>query len=140
MAATLRPSNRSAGSRPGLLVLDRGRQAATATRPTGIPRSAAGDSSLTFSQAAPCRCCAGSDLPGCVEGPQGEPPAGGLRYVGGTWAFFLFAIVERAFRMRTIRRITLWGCFALVSLTVLIYLADDLWARSRGRPVEQVKI
>jgi len=42
--------------------------------------------------------------------------------------------------MRTIRRITLWGCFTLVSLTGLIYLADDLWARSRGRPVEQVKI
>jgi hypothetical protein len=42
--------------------------------------------------------------------------------------------------MRTIRRIALWGCFALVSLTGLIYLVDDLWARFRGRPVEQIKV
>ena len=42
--------------------------------------------------------------------------------------------------MRTIRRIALWGCFALLSLTSLIYLGDDIWARRRGRPVEQIKI
>ena len=42
--------------------------------------------------------------------------------------------------MRTIRRIALWGCFALVCLTGLAYLADDLSARSRGRPVEQIKV
>ena len=42
--------------------------------------------------------------------------------------------------MRTIRRIALWGCLILVGLTALTYLADDLWARSRGRPVEQIKI
>jgi hypothetical protein len=42
--------------------------------------------------------------------------------------------------MRTIRRIALTGCFALVSLTGLIYLADDLWARFRGRPVEQIQV
>jgi len=42
--------------------------------------------------------------------------------------------------MRTIRRIVLWGCFALLTLAGLIYLADDLSARSQGRPVEQIKI
>lgn len=42
--------------------------------------------------------------------------------------------------MRTIRRIALWGCLILVGLAALTYLADDLWARSRGRPVEQIKI
>ena len=31
-------------------------------------------------------------------------------------------------------------CLALVGLAVLIYLGDDLWARYRGRPVEQIKI
>jgi hypothetical protein len=42
--------------------------------------------------------------------------------------------------MRTIRRITLWGCIALLILTGLIYLADDLWARSHGRPVDQIRV
>jgi hypothetical protein len=42
--------------------------------------------------------------------------------------------------MRTIRKIILWGTFALVSLTGLIYLGDDLYARSRGRPFEQIKV
>jgi len=42
--------------------------------------------------------------------------------------------------MRTIRRIALRGCVALVSLAGLVYLADDLCARFRGRPVEQIKI
>lgn len=42
--------------------------------------------------------------------------------------------------MRTIRKLTLWGCFALVSLAALTYLADALWARYRGWPVEQIKI
>ncbi len=42
--------------------------------------------------------------------------------------------------MRTIRRIAVWGCLALVILTGLIYLADDLYARSRGRPVEQIRV
>ena len=32
------------------------------------------------------------------------------------------------------------GGLALVSLAALIYLGDDLWARYRGRPVEQMKI
>ena len=32
------------------------------------------------------------------------------------------------------------GSLALASLAALIYLGDDLWARYRGRPVEQMKI
>ena len=32
------------------------------------------------------------------------------------------------------------GGLALVSLAALIYLGDDLWARYRGRPVEQMKV
>ena len=32
------------------------------------------------------------------------------------------------------------GSLALLSLAALIYLGDDLWARYRGRPVEQMKI
>jgi hypothetical protein len=42
--------------------------------------------------------------------------------------------------MRTIRKIALWGCVALLSLTASLYVADDLWARFRGRPVEQIKV
>ena len=42
--------------------------------------------------------------------------------------------------MRTIRRIALWGCLVLASLTGLTYLVDDLRARFLGRPVEQIKV
>jgi hypothetical protein len=42
--------------------------------------------------------------------------------------------------MRTIRKIALWGFVALASLAALIYAADDLRARFRGRPVEQIKV
>ena len=42
--------------------------------------------------------------------------------------------------MRTISKILLRGCLALVVLTALIYSVDDLWARFRGRPVEQMKV
>jgi hypothetical protein len=42
--------------------------------------------------------------------------------------------------MRTIRKIALWVCLVLVSLTALIDVADDLWARFRGKPVEQIKV
>ena len=42
--------------------------------------------------------------------------------------------------MRTIRRIAGWVCLALLSLAALIYVADDLWARFRGRPVEHIKV
>jgi hypothetical protein len=42
--------------------------------------------------------------------------------------------------MRTIRRIALWGCLALVSLAGLSYVADDLWVRFRNRPVEQIRV
>jgi hypothetical protein len=42
--------------------------------------------------------------------------------------------------MRTIRRFVLWGGLALVSLTGLSYVADDVWVRLRSRPVEQIKV
>ena len=42
--------------------------------------------------------------------------------------------------MRRIRKIVLWGCVALASITALIYIADDLSARFRGRPVQQIKV
>jgi len=32
------------------------------------------------------------------------------------------------------------GGLALVSLAAIVYLGDDLWARYRGRPVEQMKV
>ena len=42
--------------------------------------------------------------------------------------------------MRTIRKIALWACLTLVSLTALVYGADDLWTRFRGQPLEQIKV
>jgi hypothetical protein len=42
--------------------------------------------------------------------------------------------------MRIVRKILLWGCLALAGATAFTYILDDLWARSRGRPVEQVKV
>jgi hypothetical protein len=42
--------------------------------------------------------------------------------------------------MRRIRKIALWGCLFLIALTGVIYVGDDLWARYRGRPVEQMQI
>jgi hypothetical protein len=42
--------------------------------------------------------------------------------------------------MRSFRRNLLRGCLALAGLTVLTYAGDDVWARLRGRPVEQVKV
>ena len=42
--------------------------------------------------------------------------------------------------MRIVRRVALWGCLVVFGLADLTYLADDLWARYRGRPVEQIKI
>ena len=42
--------------------------------------------------------------------------------------------------MRTALRITLWGCLALVTLAAFVYGADEMCARLRGRPVEQIKI
>jgi hypothetical protein len=41
---------------------------------------------------------------------------------------------------RTIRKIAFTTCLALLGLAALIYLVDDLWARYRGRPVEQMKV
>lgn len=34
----------------------------------------------------------------------------------------------------------MWGCFGLLSLTGLIYLADELYALFRGRPVEHIQV
>jgi hypothetical protein len=42
--------------------------------------------------------------------------------------------------MGAVKAIALWGCLALLSLTASLYVADDLWARFRGRPVEQIKV
>jgi len=42
--------------------------------------------------------------------------------------------------MRFARKIVLWGCFALAGLTAFVYAADELSARFRGRPVEQMKV
>jgi hypothetical protein len=42
--------------------------------------------------------------------------------------------------MRTLLKIIVRGCLAVVSLAALIYVADDLWAHFRGMPVEQIKV
>lgn len=42
--------------------------------------------------------------------------------------------------MKTIRKIALWTSLILVASAALTYFADDLWARFRGRPVEEVKV
>ncbi len=42
--------------------------------------------------------------------------------------------------MGKIRRVAEWGCIAFLSSIALVYVADDLWARYRGRPVEQIKV
>jgi hypothetical protein len=42
--------------------------------------------------------------------------------------------------MRTVRKLLLWGCLALAGVTLFAYALDDLWARFRGRPVEQMKV
>jgi hypothetical protein len=42
--------------------------------------------------------------------------------------------------MRSVWKMLLRGCLALVCLTALIYAGDALWARFRGRPVEHVKV
>ncbi len=42
--------------------------------------------------------------------------------------------------MRTFRKIALWVCLVLTALAALAWVADDVWARHRGRPVEQVKV
>jgi len=42
--------------------------------------------------------------------------------------------------MRTVGKILAWGCLALIGLATCAYAADDLWARFRGRPVQQMKV
>lgn len=37
-------------------------------------------------------------------------------------------------------KIVLRACVALASLAAIVYAADDLFARYRGRPVEQIKV
>jgi hypothetical protein len=34
----------------------------------------------------------------------------------------------------------MWACLVLMGLAGLAWVADDLWARHRGWPVEQVKV
>jgi len=42
--------------------------------------------------------------------------------------------------MRTIRKILLWTCLGLVGIAAFVYASDDLWARYRGKPTEQMKV
>jgi len=42
--------------------------------------------------------------------------------------------------MRAIKKIVLWGCLALAGLSAFVFAMDDVWARVRGRPVEQIKV
>ena len=42
--------------------------------------------------------------------------------------------------MRRFRKILLWGCLALAALAVMVYAADDISTRLRGRPTEQMKV
>lgn len=46
----------------------------------------------------------------------------------------------RALHVRSILRIALWGCLSLAVFVAFVYGLDDLWARFRGRPVEQMKV
>jgi hypothetical protein len=52
----------------------------------------------------------------------------------------LFAIVERDYRVRDFRKLLLRGYLALAGLTAFVYAGNDLWARHRGRPLEQLKV
>jgi hypothetical protein len=42
--------------------------------------------------------------------------------------------------MRSFTKLLRRLCLALICLAALLYAADDLWARHRGRPTEQVKV
>jgi len=42
--------------------------------------------------------------------------------------------------MRTVWKILLWGCLGAMGLSAVVYAADDLWVRFRGRPVEQMRV
>jgi len=53
----------------------------------------------------------------------------------------LDVIVEQSERMlRKVWKIAWRGCLALVAFAALIYGAEDVYARVRGRPTEQVKV
>jgi len=40
----------------------------------------------------------------------------------------------------TIRKILLWGCVGLISLAAVVWIGDEVWARMRGKPTEQVPV
>jgi len=42
--------------------------------------------------------------------------------------------------MRRLWKILLRACLTLGALTALVYVGDDLYARFRGKPTEQVKV
>lgn len=42
--------------------------------------------------------------------------------------------------MRKIGKVVLWGCLFLACLAAVTYIGDDLWARYRGRPTEQMNV
>ena len=42
--------------------------------------------------------------------------------------------------MRTARKILFRGLLVILGVALFAYLADDLWSRLRGRPVEQMKV
>jgi len=42
--------------------------------------------------------------------------------------------------MRSVRKTLVWVVLTVAAVTALIYIADDLWARSHGRPVEQMEV
>ena len=42
--------------------------------------------------------------------------------------------------MHKLLTIAKWICIAILGLMALVYGGDDLWARARGKPVEQVKV
>jgi len=42
--------------------------------------------------------------------------------------------------MRAVRKVLLRGFLALVALAAFAYALDDVWARARGKPTEQMKV
>jgi hypothetical protein len=51
-----------------------------------------------------------------------------------------FVIVEGDYRMGSFRKIALWSFAALAGAAALLYGVDDLSARFRGQPTEQMKV
>ncbi len=42
--------------------------------------------------------------------------------------------------LRSVRKIVLLGCLVLAGFTASLYAGDELWARYRGRPTEQMQV